>query len=141
MNVRGKSSALCGGASNDPAVLAVYARAEYLLDNYPGAASSAYAVLAPRRRTSWPCESTRSRLWPGRPMTPWMAWRGVIAHPNEPLQHRVYARLLQRSRQCPSALLVVDEALRLNPASADAVVLRGSMLHDMSRNPECIRRV
>jgi len=66
----------------------------------------------------------------------WMAWRGVTAHPNEPMQHRVYARLLQQSRQLPSALLAVDESLRLDPASPDALVLRGSILHDLGRMSE-----
>ena len=123
---------------NDPAILADYARAEYLLDNYPSAASSAYAALA-----AAPQDEMAMRIYAlsldglGRPHDAlWMAWQGVIAHPNEPLQHRVYARLLQRSRQFPSALIVVDEALRLNPASADALVLRGSILHDVGRIPE-----
>jgi tetratricopeptide (TPR) repeat protein len=66
----------------------------------------------------------------------WMAWRGVTAHPNQPMQHRVYARLLQASRQLPWALVAVDHALRLDPNNADALVLRGSILHDMGRIPE-----
>jgi len=63
----------------------------------------------------------------------WMAWRTVIAHPNEPLAHRIYARLLQKSRQYSSALCSADEALRLSPTNADALVLRGSILHDLGR--------
>jgi tetratricopeptide (TPR) repeat protein len=123
---------------NDPALLADFARTEYLLKNYQSAASSAYAALSVA-----PQDELAMRIYAvtldelGRLHDAlWVAWRGVITHPNEPLQHRVYARLLQASRQLPSALLAVDQALRLNPASADALVLRGSILHDMGRIPE-----
>ncbi len=123
---------------NDPALLAQHARAEYLLDNYPGAVWSAYAALS-----AAPQDEMAMRIYAlsldgvGRPYDAlWMAWRGVIAHPNEPLQHRVYARLLQKSRQFHSALLAVDQALRLKPASPDTLVLRGSILHDLGRMPE-----
>jgi tetratricopeptide (TPR) repeat protein len=39
----------------------------------------------------------------------------------------------KKSRQLPSALRVVDEALRLDPINADALVLRGSIPHDLGR--------
>ncbi|MGO9158526.1 tetratricopeptide repeat protein [Mycobacterium sp.] len=42
-------------------------------------------------------------------------------------------RLLQKSRQYSSALCSVDEALRLSPTNTDALVLRGSILHDLGR--------
>jgi tetratricopeptide (TPR) repeat protein len=123
---------------HDPALLGQHARAEYLLENYPGAASSAYAALS-----AAPLDEMAMRIYAlsldgvGRlHEAMWMAWRGVVAHPNEPLQHRVYARLLQKSRQLPSALMAVNEALRLSPTSTDALVLRGSILHDMGRIPE-----
>jgi Flp pilus assembly protein TadD len=123
---------------NDPSLLAHLARAEYLLDNYPSAATSAYAALS-----AAPHDELAMRIYAlslagvGRLYDAlWMAWRGVTAHPNEPLQHRVYARLLQQSRQLPSALLAVDESLRLDPASPDALVLRGSILHDLGRMSE-----
>jgi Flp pilus assembly protein TadD len=123
---------------NDPALLGQHARAEYLLDNYPSAASSAYAALS-----AAPQDELAMRIYTlsldglGRVHDAlWMAWQGVIAHPNQPLQHRVYARLLQKSRQLPSALLVVNEALRLNPTNADTLVLRGSILHDLGRIDE-----
>jgi tetratricopeptide (TPR) repeat protein len=83
---------------NDPALLAQHARAEYLLDNYPSAASSAYAALSAAAHDELAMRiyalsiDGLGRLGDAR----WMAWRGVIAHPNEPLQHRVYARLLQK---------------------------------------------
>ncbi|OBA59516.1 hypothetical protein A5647_17940 [Mycobacterium sp. 1100029.7] len=119
----------------DPALLAQHARAEYVLENYAGAAHSAYAALAVA-----PQHELAMRIYAlsldslGRPGDAlWMAWRGVKTHPNEPLQHRVYARLLQKSVQLQSALIVVDEALRLDPASPDGLVLRGSILHDMGR--------
>lgn len=123
---------------NDPGLLAQHARAEYLLDNYDGASRSAYAALA-----AAPQHELAMRIYAlsldglGRYGDAlWMAWQGVKTHPNEPLQHRVYARLLQKSRQLHSALVVVDEALRLDPASPDGLVLRGSILHDLGRIPE-----
>lgn len=120
---------------NDPGLLAQHARAEYLLENYDGASRSAYAALA-----AAPQHELAMRIYAlsldglGRYGDAlWMAWQGVKTHPNEPLQHRVYARLLQKSRQLHSALVVVDEALRLDPASPDGLVLRGSILHDLGR--------
>ncbi|MEM6108331.1 hypothetical protein AAHS21_19155 [Mycobacterium sp. 050272] len=120
---------------NDPGLLAQYARAEYLLENYDGASRSAYAALA-----AAPQHELAMRIYAlsldglGRHGDAlWMAWQGVRTHPNEPLQHRVYARLLQKSHQLNSALVVVDEALRLDPASPDGLVLRGSILHDLGR--------
>lgn len=123
---------------NEPSLLAQHARAEYLLDNYPGAAASAYAALsaAPKDELAMRIYALSlgglGRISDGM----WMAWRGVVAHPNEPLQHRVYARLLQQARHLPMALIAVDEALRLAPASPDALVLRGSILHDLGRIEE-----
>lgn len=123
---------------NEPSLLAQHARAEYLLDNHPGAAASAYAALS-----AAPQDELAMRIYAlslgglGRVYDAMcMAWRGVVAHPNEPLQHRVYARLLQQARHLPMALLAVDEALRLAPADADALVLRGSILHDLGRITE-----
>jgi tetratricopeptide (TPR) repeat protein len=123
---------------DDPSLLAQYARAEYMLENYDGASRSAYAALAVA-----PQHELAMRIYAlsldglGRyGDAVWMAWQGVKTHPNEPLQHRVYARLLQKSRQLNSALVVVDEALRLDPASPDGLVLRGSILHDMGRIQE-----
>jgi tetratricopeptide (TPR) repeat protein len=120
---------------NDPDLLAQNARAEYLLENYPSAAHSAYAALgvAPENELAMRIYALSlddlGRGYEGL----WMAWRTVIAHPNEPLAHRIYARLLQKSRQYSSALCSVDEALRLSPTNADALVLRGSILHDLGR--------
>jgi tetratricopeptide (TPR) repeat protein len=120
---------------NDPDLLAQHARAEYLLENYPSAAHSAYAALgvAPENELAMRIYALSldglGRGYEGL----WMAWRTVIAHPNEPLAHRIYARLLQKSRQYSSALCSVDQALRLSPNNADALVLRGSILHDLGR--------
>ena len=129
---------LLAQAPNDPDLLAQNARAEYLLENYPGAAHSAYAALgfAPENELAMRIYAlsldSLGRGYEGL----WMAWRTVIAHPNEPLAHRIYARLLQKSRQYSSALCSVDEALRLSPNNADALVLRGSILHDLGRIAE-----
>src|SRR6201993_2305576 len=120
---------------NDPGLLAQYARAEFLLENQPAAAWAAYAALS-----AAPQDEMAMRIYAlsldglGRGNDAlWMAWRTVTAHPNSHLAHRLYARLLQKSRQFPSALLAVDEALRLDPTSVDALILRGSILHDLGR--------
>lgn len=123
---------------NDPALLRHYARAEYSLDNYTSAAWSAYAVLSAVPHDEW---ATRiyalSLAGLGRLHEAlWMSWRAVMAHPNEPLQHEVYARLLRKSRQLPSALVVVDKSLRLDPVSVDALVLRGLILEELGRIDE-----
>ncbi|OBG25804.1 tetratricopeptide repeat protein [Mycobacterium sp. 852002-51057_SCH5723018] len=122
----------------DPVLLAQHARAEYLLDNLPAAASSAYAALSVA-----PQDEMAMRIYTlsldglGRYYdSMWMAWRTVVTHPNEPLPHRLYARLLQKWRQFPVALLAVDEALRLAPTDVDALVLRGSILNDLGRIAE-----
>jgi Flp pilus assembly protein TadD len=123
---------------NDPGLLAQHARAEFLLNNFAAAAWSAYAALS-----AAPQDEMAMRIYAlshdglGRGYEGlWMAWRTVLAHPNAPLAHHVYARLLQKSRQFSSALIAADEALRLNPTSADALVLRGSILHDLGRIAE-----
>jgi Tfp pilus assembly protein PilF len=120
---------------NDPDLLAQHARAEFLLDNYPAAAWGAYAALS-----AAPQDEMAMRIYAlsldglGRAYDAmWMAWRTVTAYPNSHLAHRLYARLLQKSRQFSSALLAVDEALRLDPTSVDALILRGSILHDLGR--------
>ncbi len=123
---------------NDPNLLAQLARAEYLLGDYPVAASSSYAALAasPQHELAMRIYTLSLDSLGRRRDALWMAWQGVLAHPNEPLQHRIYARLLQKTWQLRSALQVVDGALRLEPANADALVLRGSILHDLNRIEE-----
>lgn len=123
---------------NDPRLLGCYARAEFLLDNFHAAAWSAHAALAVA-----PQDELAMRIYAlsldglGRGHEAlWMAWRTAVAHPNEPLAHHLYARLLQKSRQYSSALIEVDQALRLNPTSVDALVLRGSILNDLGRIAE-----
>ncbi|MCV7103905.1 tetratricopeptide repeat protein [Mycobacterium palustre] len=123
---------------NDPGLLAHYARAEYLLDNHAAAASSAYAALSVA-----PQDELAMRIYAlsldglGRYYdSMWMAWRTVVAHPNEPMTHRLYARLLHKWRQHAAALQAVDEALRLAPTDVDTLVLRGSILHDLGRIAE-----
>jgi tetratricopeptide (TPR) repeat protein len=120
---------------SDPDLLAQHARAEYLLENYDGASRSAYAALsaAPQHELAMRIYALSLDGLDRCGDALWMAWQGVRTHPNEPLQHRVYARLLQKSRQLHSALMVIDEALRLDPVSPDGLVLRGSILHDMGR--------
>jgi tetratricopeptide (TPR) repeat protein len=123
---------------NDPALLIHYARAEYVLKNYSSAAWSAHAALA-----AAPQNEFATRIYAlsldglGRSHEAlWLAWQGVIAHPNEPLQHWTYAELLLKSRQFQSALAVVDGALRLDANHVDSLLLRGRVLHALGRLPE-----
>ncbi|WP_156689014.1 tetratricopeptide repeat protein [Mycobacterium sp. Marseille-P9652] len=123
---------------NDPALLARHAQAEIALGNYQAAAHSAYAALGASPQDEF---AMRLYAWSlaglGRSKDAlWMAWRGVLAHPNEPLQHLTYARLLHAGRHQQFALQEIDQALRLNPVSVDALVLRGSILHELNRIPE-----
>jgi len=123
---------------NDPGLLAQHARAEYLLKNYSGAARSAYAALsaAPQDELAMRVyAASLDALGRGHDAL-WMAWRTVIAHPHAPLAYRVYAGLLRKSRHFSSALQVVDEELRLDPASPDALVLRGMILTELGRIQE-----
>ena len=99
---------------DNPGLLAQHARAEYLLENYDGASRSAYAALsaAPQHELAMRIYALSLDGLCRYGDALWMAWQGVKTHPNEPLQHRVYARLLQKSRQlrrrrilyrCPTA--------------------------------------
>lgn len=123
---------------NDPALLASYARAELALGNYGPAARSAYAALsgAPESEFAMRLYAVSldglGRHYDGL----WMAWRAVTSHPNQPEPLRLYARLLQKGRQLRSALVVIDQALRLDPQSVDGLIRRGSILHDMGLRDE-----
>ncbi|MDY6998142.1 MAG: hypothetical protein SW019_16210 [Actinomycetota bacterium] len=56
-----------------------------------------------------------------------MAWRNASEHPHSPLAQYTYASLLHESGRADDALVAVNEALRLEPASPDALVLRGDI--------------
>ena len=56
-----------------------------------------------------------------------MAWRTVSEHPQSPPAHLTFARLLREAGRDHDALTAVNEALRLDPASPDALVLRGDI--------------
>ncbi|BBZ10135.1 tetratricopeptide repeat protein [Mycobacterium branderi] len=123
---------------NDPDLLAHYAQTELLLKSYASAAQSAYAALSIA-----PDDELAMRIYAlaldglGRRYDAlWVAWRAVIAHPNEPLEHYVYARLLYQGRQLCSALQAIDESLRLDPTYVDALVLRGVILNGLGRIDE-----
>jgi tetratricopeptide (TPR) repeat protein len=120
---------------NDPDLLAHYAQTELLLRNYMGAAKSAYAALSVAPHTELAMRIYTFALdGLGRHYDALsMAWRAVIEHPNEALPHRVYATLLQKTRQLPLALRAIEESIRLNPADVDSLVLRGFILHDLGR--------
>lgn len=55
------------------------------------------------------------------------AWQTVSEHPHSPRAHYTYAVVLRDSGREHDALTAVNEALRLDPASADALVLRGDI--------------
>lgn len=61
-----------------------------------------------------------------------LAWQTAISHPNSPLAQYTYASLLRESGRDREALVVVNEALRLSPASPDALVLRGDLQRSLS---------
>jgi tetratricopeptide (TPR) repeat protein len=123
---------------NDPDLLAQYARAEYLLKNFAAAAHSAYAALsvAPQSELAMRAYALSLEGLGRLPEALSMAWHTVVAHPNSPVTHKLYARLLLRARQGRAALCEVDEALRLDPTNVDALVLRGSILQCMDRIDE-----
>lgn len=60
------------------------------------------------------------------------AWQAAAAQPNSALAQYTYASLLREAGRGRDALTVVDEALRLDPASADALVLRGDLQRSLS---------
>ncbi|MGN7779737.1 tetratricopeptide repeat protein [Mycolicibacterium sp. 22603] len=61
-----------------------------------------------------------------------LAWQTAAAHPDSPLAQYTYASLLREAGRHAEALAVVDQALRLYPASADAWVLRGDLQQKVS---------
>ena len=61
-----------------------------------------------------------------------LAWQTAAAHPDSPLAQYTYASLLREAGRHAEALAVVDHALRLYPASADAWVLRGDLQQKVS---------
>ncbi|KAA1249030.1 tetratricopeptide repeat protein [Mycobacterium simiae] len=123
---------------NDPALLTQYSRAEYMLNNHVSAAHSAYAALSAAPQDEFAMRmyalslEAMGRDWDAL----CMAWQTVLTHPNEPVVHRVYARLLRKARQTNNALYAADQALRLGPANAESLILRGAILHDLGRFPE-----
>lgn len=63
------------------------------------------------------------------------AWRTVSEHPHSPRAHYTYAVVLRDSGQEHDALTAVNEALRLDPASPDALVLRGDIYRTLWGGP------
>lgn len=61
-----------------------------------------------------------------------LAWQTAAAHPNSALAQYTYASLLRVSGRDRDALAVIDAALRLSPASPDALVLRGDLQRSLS---------
>ena len=114
---------------SDVAMLTQSAQASLGAKDYAAAASAAWAVL-----TVEPTHEYAMRLYAlalhglGRDADALaMAWRLVTEHPRSPLAQYTYASLLHESRMDQQASAVVDEALRLDPTNADALVLRGDI--------------
>jgi tetratricopeptide (TPR) repeat protein len=123
---------------NDCELLALYADAELRLENYPSAAESARAALAIA-----PSDAATTRIYAlaldglGRTADALeLAWRSALDNPNDPVAHWLYARLLHDARQYGSALIVVDEALRLRPSFTAALFLRALILKRLGRTEE-----
>lgn len=60
-----------------------------------------------------------------------MAWRMLSAHPQSERAQYTYASLLHEAGHSREALAAVNEALRIGPASADLLVLRGDIYQSM----------
>ncbi len=123
---------------NDPALMTELARAEACLQQWVPAAAHAHAALSQQANS---VEAMRVYALAleglGRNSEAiWMAWRAVIAAPNEYLAHFTYARLLHRAGYHHQALLVVDEALRLQPNDPDTWALKGGILRGLQRTAE-----
>jgi tetratricopeptide (TPR) repeat protein len=121
-------SALAGDPGN-AVLLARYAQARLGLKDYGGAASAAYSALGVA-----PTDAYAKRVYAlalhglGRYHDAmWMAWRTVTEHPDDYRSHYIYAHLLRQSGFDHDALMVINEAVRLNPTSADCLVLRGDI--------------
>jgi tetratricopeptide (TPR) repeat protein len=61
-----------------------------------------------------------------------LAWQSATSHPDSPLAQYTYASLLREAGRDRDALAVVNETLRLSPASPDALVLRGDLQRSLS---------
>lgn len=114
---------------NDAGLLAQYARARLGLKDYRDAAHAAHAALA-----ADPDNEHAKRLYAlalqgqGRQREAlWVAWKATTDHPDVYIAHHAYASLLHAAGRSREALDVIDEALRLYPASADSLVLRGDI--------------
>ncbi|MHC9291382.1 tetratricopeptide repeat protein [Mycobacterium sp. LTG2003] len=118
---------------NNVDLLAGLARAKIGQKDYYAAAFAAHSALA-----GAPDSEYAKRLYAlalqgqGRmPEALWMAWKSVSEHPNVYLAHYIYASMLFSAGHAQQALVAANEALRLNPSSADCWVLRGDIYRSM----------
>jgi Flp pilus assembly protein TadD len=123
---------------SSPDLLKLDAHTEYMLENYPRTEQSAQAALAIDPSDEWAMRLYALALdgLGHQDEALWMAWRTVIAHPNLPVTHWLYARLLYGTRKFSAALVVVQEALRLKPEYVEALALRGAILKGLGRIEE-----
>lgn len=140
-NYQRAKEVLAQGLSENPnaaALLAEFSRAEYQLSNYLAAANSARAALTQNSAADLPMRIyslALSRLCHHQQAVQ-MAWHTVVTHPHSPAAHLVYAIVLQAADRLNDALTAVTEALRLDPACADAHARRGLILFNLGRPAE-----
>lgn len=121
-------AALAHDPGNGP-LLARYAQARLGLRDYRGAASAAHAALGVMPGNAY-LERVYALALYGlgrRQEALQLAWRSTTEHSDDPMSFSLYARLLHQAGFDREALPVINEALRLNPTSADALVLRGDI--------------
>jgi tetratricopeptide (TPR) repeat protein len=119
-------------------LLANLARIQVLVEDYPSAASTAYAALAIAPEYGFAMRMYAIALEGigrlGDALQ--VAWRGATSNPHDRLAHYVYAELLLKARRPWDALYVVGEVLRLEPANTDSHVLHGQVLARLGRHQE-----
>lgn len=117
-------------------LLANLARIQVLVEDYPSAASTAYAALAIAPEYGFAMRMYAIALEGigrlGDALQ--VAWRGATTNPHDRLAHYVYAELLLKARRPHDALYVVGEVLRLEPANTDSHVLHGQVLARLGRH-------
>lgn len=130
-NYRRAAEVLQSALAEDPdnaALLARYSQAMLGLKDYWRAASAAHAALgAPDNEHAMRLYTAALRGQRRLSEALWMAHKTVEAHPNSFRAHYLHASMLHDSGFDDDALTAINEALRLNPMSADSLVLRADI--------------
>ncbi len=131
-NYQGAADVLRTALAADPTnvdLLVDYARACLGLRDYAGAAWAAHSAMgiAPGNEHVMRLYALALQGQRRLPEALSMAWKAATEHPGSDLAHYTYASLLREAGHDREALYAVNEALRLNPASPDSLVLRGDL--------------